>query len=95
MTAVEKVVQLCERPDMGIERLNARSARLGEFDIIVLAGWLHMLATGTDCERAARRPNIAAAAREALREVAARFYEAAANDSSTRYLMAEVRRMVG
>lgn len=93
-STLERVISLCERPEMGVEQLNARSARLGQFDLAALAGWLHMLTTGTDCERAARRPDISAAAREALRELAPRVYEAASNER-VRYLVPELRRMFG
>ena len=94
MSALERVIFLCDQPAMGVERLNAESARTGEFDLAALTGWLHMLAKGTDVERAARRSDIAAAAREALRELAPRVYESAAN-SRAAYLVPELRRMFG
>ncbi len=97
MTELERVIQLCDQPNMGVEQLNARSARLGEFDLGALAGWLHMLSTGTDIERAARRSDISSAAHAALRELAPRVYQVAAGSGEAaervRYLVPTLKRM--
>jgi hypothetical protein len=95
VNAVEKVISLCDRPGMGVERSNARSARSGDFDTEALVCWLLILEGGIDCERAARCPKISTAAREALNEISSQFLREARSAGYSEYLVNEVRRMFG
>jgi hypothetical protein len=93
VNALEKVISLCDRPGMGVERSNARSASSGQFDDEALVCWLLILEAGADCERTARRPEIAQAARAALREISPRFLRAARSAGYSDLIVDEVRRM--
>ena len=91
MTNLEKVIQLCRQPGMGVERINAESATDGKFDAEALACWLLVLADGIDCERAARRSDIKQAAKAALREVAPRFFREAQRNHYSKYIVESMR----
>ena len=91
---LSKIIALCERPGMGIERVNAQFARTGRFDLAAKVGWLSNLAKSTDVERSAHRSEIRIAASEALLELAPRVIREAPKQPRLRYLVDEMRQLL-
>jgi hypothetical protein len=86
--ALSRLIERCDRFDFGVERQNARLAKLGRFDASALTIWVADLARSVDCEPIAkRRPEIRVLATAALRELLPQVEGALAKDETSAFVL--------